>query len=112
MNNITVSHNNNQKMDEATPLEFYLSQNYPNPFKENTVIKFCVAYKTRVMLTVYSRDAQKIATLVNDEKLAGTYEIEFIACNYQESGNPLKGSYFYSLEAGNYVNVKKMEIKK
>jgi len=45
--------NHNSLMDEATPLKFHLSQNYPNPFSEKTIIKYCVAYKTRVQITIY-----------------------------------------------------------
>jgi 5-hydroxyisourate hydrolase-like protein (transthyretin family) len=108
-------------MDDFVPSEFYLSQNYPNPFKGKTIIKYCVAYKTRVQLTVYNSEGGVIEKLVDEEKRPGTYEIEFSvsACHSRESGNlpagrqgPKEGTYFYRLEAGDYLREKKMEIKK
>jgi len=101
--------NNNSRMDEVTPLEFYLSQNYPNPFKEKTVIKYCVVYKTRVQITVYNSEGEVIEKLMDEEKKAGTYEVEFNAsvCHSRESGNPQEGNYFYRLEAGDYWSEKK-----
>jgi len=99
-------------MNELVPSEFYLSQNYPNPFKEKTIIKYCVAYKTRVQITVYNSDGEEIEKLIDEEKKPGTYEIEF---NTVEAGNaPALASetYFYRLEAGDYSCEKKMIKKK
>ena len=101
-------------MDEATPLEFYLSQNYPNPFKEKTTIKYCVAYKTRVQITVYNSEGKEIEKLIDEEKKPGTYEVEFSVCYSHESavggGNPQAETYYYRLEAGDYSSEKKMEL--
>jgi hypothetical protein len=89
--------NNNTTMDEVIPLKFHLSQNYPNPFKEKTVIKYCVAYKTRVVLTVYNSEDEVIEKLIDEEKKPGTYEIEF----HSAAGNRqlATGNYYYRLEA-------------
>jgi 5-hydroxyisourate hydrolase-like protein (transthyretin family) len=104
----------NNLMDEATPLVFYLSQNYPNPFKEKTVIKYCVAYKTRVVLTVYDNEGNEIEKLVDEEKKPGTYEVEFSAstCYSEESLNPKDEAYYYRLEAGEFNSEKKMILLK
>jgi hypothetical protein len=99
-------------MDEVTPLEFFLSQNYPNPFKEKTVIKYCVAFKTRVQITVYDSDNKQIEKLIDEEKDPGTYEVEFSACHSRESGDPQKGTYYYQLEAGEYKSQKKILLQK
>ena len=64
-------------MNDLVPSEFYLSQNYPNPFREKTTIKFCVAYKTKVKLEVFNSEGKLIKKLLDEEKEAGTYEIEF-----------------------------------
>jgi hypothetical protein len=64
-------------MNELVPSEFYLSQNYPNPFKEKTVIKYCVAYRTRVQLTIYNTAGEEIEKLVDEEQKAGAYKVEF-----------------------------------
>ena len=61
-------------MDELVPSDFYLSQNYPNPFKEKTTIKFCIPHKTSVKLTIFNSFGSVIKKLVNEEKYAGTYE--------------------------------------
>jgi len=95
----TVINNNN-----LTPTEFYLSQNYPNPFSEKTTIKFCVAYKTKVILEVLNSEGELIKVLVDEEKDAGTYEVEF-----NGSGMP-EGFYSYQLQAGDFINGMKMTL--
>ncbi len=87
---------------EMIPLKFHLSQNYPNPFKYKTSIKYCVAYKTVVEITVSNSDGYPIKKLVNANQEAGTYEIEFDAEGLND------GEYFYRLKAGNYIMTKKM----
>ena len=84
-------------MKELVPSEFYLGQNYPNPFKEKTVIKYCVAYKTRVVLTVYNSEDEVIEKLIDEEKKPGTYENEFnSAAGIRQLAT---GNYYYRLEA-------------
>ena len=109
------------EMNNLVPSEFYLSQNYPNPFKEKTVIKYCVAYKTRVQLTVYNAEGKVIEKLVDKEKNSGTYEVKFSASSYhsgkslpcrQTGGNPEGETFYYRLEAGDYRSEKKMELVK
>lgn len=104
---------NNNLMDEATPLVFYLSQNYPNPFKDKTVIKYCVGYKTRVQLTVHNSDGMVIEKLVDEVKEPGTYEIK-LSSSANGSGKVLKlpdGYYLYRLYAGEYFSDKKWFCK-
>ena len=93
-------------MEELVPSEFYLSQNYPNPFKDKTTIKYCVADKTKIELVVYDSDRKKIKTLVNEIKEARTYKVEFNA-----TGLP-SGIYFYRLRAGSFAETKKMLLIK
>jgi hypothetical protein len=106
---------------EMAPWKFYLSQNYPNPFKDKTIIKYCIAYKTRVRLTVYNSEGKVIEKLVDEEKKPGTYEVEFSAftCHSHQGGNlpsgrqgPKEGTYFYYLEAGDYRSEKTMLLQK
>ena len=97
-------------MDDLSPTEFYLFQNYPNPFKEKTTIKYCIAYKTKVRLTVFNSKGDLMEKLVDEEKEAGTYKIEF---NMNLSNRQLaKGNYLYRLEAGNYTSNKEMLLQK
>ncbi len=79
-------------LEEIVPTEFQLSQNYPNPFKEWTTIKYCVPDKMNIMLAVFNSDGRKVKTLLNEVKEAGTYKVEFYA-------NKLaSGEYLYKLE--------------
>ena len=105
-------HLNNSLINEFEPSEFYLSQNYPNPFKERTVIKYCVAVRARVILTVYDAENKEIEKLVDEYQNPGTYEVEFSAGHSLESANPQDGTYFYRFEAGDYNNEKKMILIK
>ena len=101
--------NNNSLMDEVTPLEFLLSQNYPNPFKEKTVIKYCVPYKTRVVITILNSKGKEIEKLVDEEKNPGTYKTEFIPAS---GGRILKeGEYFCCIQSGDYKKKIKMILE-
>ena len=108
------SHSNNLFLNELEPSEFYLSPNYPNPFNEKTIIKYCVAYRTKVQIIVYNSEGKEIEKLVNEVKNPGTYEVEFDAsiCHSRESGNPQEEVLFYRLEAGDYKNGMEMLLIK
>ena len=107
---------NGMVIKELAPPEFFLSQNYPNPFSEKTVIKYCVAYKTRVQISVYNTEGEEIKKLVDEEKNPGTYEVEFSAEGGSVSGGNAyslpSGIYFYQLKAGDYTKTKKMVLMK
>jgi hypothetical protein len=97
------------------PAEFSLSQNYPNPFNPTTTIKFTIPLSPLlggdgrgglVTLKVYDVLGNEIATLVNEEKPAGSYKINFNAANLPS------GVYFYQLRAGRFVDTKKLILIK
>jgi hypothetical protein len=88
------------------PEEFALLQNYPNPFNPNTTIKYRLPEKSSVTLKVFDVIGKEIATLVNEEKSAGSFEVEFNAEILTS------GVYFYRLQAGSFVETKKMVLIK
>lgn len=67
----------NSEMNEMILLKFFMSQNYPNPFTEKTKIKYCVAYKTKVNISLFNSKGEIIEELVKEELEASTYEVEF-----------------------------------
>ncbi|MBN1637628.1 MAG: T9SS type A sorting domain-containing protein, partial [Ignavibacteriales bacterium] len=81
-------------------------QNYPNPFNPSTVISYQLPVSSLVQIKVYNVLGQEIATLVNEEKPAGTHNVKFNASNLSS------GIYFYRIEAGKFVETKKMVILK
>jgi hypothetical protein len=98
--------------EENVPEEFVLYQNYPNPFNPSTKIKFTIPLvetTRRVVFTtllVFDVLGNEIATLVNEEKSPGAYEVEF-------NGTGLtSGMYFYTLNVGSYSETKKMILLK
>jgi len=109
-----MNQNNNTIVNHLTPTDFYLGQNYPNPFSEKTTIKFCIAYKTNVKLEVFNSAGELIKILVDEEKEAGTYKIEISSKDGVDSSacQLCKGIYMYKLKAGNYLSEKKMIVSK
>ena len=93
--------------DISQPEEFYLSQNYPSPFNRSTKIGFRLSDFGFVNLKVYDVLGKEVATLVNEEKPAGSYEVEF-SDHSDEGQNLSSGIYFYKLIAGGFVQTKKM----
>jgi len=99
----------------SLPTEFSLLQNYPNPFNPSTIIQYEIPYQVRndsrlVTLKVYDVLGNEVATLVNEEKQPGTYEVEF--SSESSIKYPATGIYFYQLRAGSYVETKKMVLIK
>lgn len=88
------------------PARFTLWQNYPNPFNPATNIKYQIPKESLVKITIYDVLGKNVATLVNEKKNAGSYEIEFNASNLAS------GLYFYKIEAGEFSDVKKMMLIK
>jgi len=91
---------------EIVPTEFALYQNYPNPFNPSTTVKYQIPELSFVTLKVYDVVGSEIVTLVNEEKLIGNYEVEFDADRLSS------GIYFYRLQAGSFVETKKMILLK
>jgi photosystem II stability/assembly factor-like uncharacterized protein len=88
----------------AFPTNYTLTQNYPNPFNPNTKIKYSIPQSSNVVIKVYDILGNEIETLVNEERPTGTYEITWYAENLPS------GVYFYRLQAGDYVETKKMVL--
>jgi len=99
----------NITVDTVFPITKYgysLSQNYPNPFNPTTKIKYQVPHTGFVTLKIYDLLGREIATLINEGKPAGSYEVEF------DGSGLTSGIYFYKLQAENYTGVKKMVLMK
>jgi hypothetical protein len=88
----------------SKPHEFRLNQNYPNPFNPSTSISFELPVSGLVTLKVFDILGREISTLVNEEKEAGTYQIDF------SSGGLSSGIYFYTLTSREYSKTKKMVL--
>jgi hypothetical protein len=92
--------------NDSRPTEFMLYQNYPNPFNPSTIITYQIKESNYVQLKVYDVLCHEVALLVDKVQPAGYYQITF-------NGNNLSdGIYFYRLQTGDYVDVKKMVLVK
>lgn len=89
-----------------TPTSFALAQNTPNPFNPSTMIGFSLPDQARVRLTVYNALGQEVAKLVDEERPAGSYVAQWNAVNQPS------GAYFYRIEAGSFVETKRMMLVK
>jgi hypothetical protein len=97
--------------DENPEMDFILQQNYPNPFNPTTTIRYSIPSNVKgktsnVILKVYDVLGNEVATLVNEYKTAGSYEVDFDAAGLSS------GVYFYKLQAGSLVETKKMLLTK
>jgi subtilisin-like proprotein convertase family protein len=97
---------NIEPVSNITPGTFKLYQNYPNPFNPVTNIRFDLPKASNVKLVVYDILGREVRTLLNDFQNPGSYEINFDAANFAS------GTYFYRIEAGDFVEIKKMVLVK
>ena len=103
-----INHNddNDTHQKYIIPLTPSLGQNYPNPFNPSTVINYQLSFAGNVTLKVYDVLGKEVSTLVNEEKPIGNYEVEFNASHLAS------GIYFYKIQAGDFVQTKKMILLK
>ena len=87
-------------------MEYSLSQNYPNPFNPVTAFNFDVPKESYVRITVYNLLGKEVAVLAHDLIKAGKYRITWNAEGFSS------GVYFYRIEAGNFIDSKKMVLVK
>ncbi len=88
------------------PDNYSLSQNYPNPFNPTTRISYGLPKASNVKMVVYDILGKEVATLVNEFTQAGSHEVVFNASTLAS------GAYFYKIEAGDFVQIKKMLLLK
>ncbi len=92
--------------EKDTPAEYRLEANYPNPFNPSTTITYALPSATKVSLTIYNALGQQVATLVNADMAAGTHTVSFDASHLSS------GLYMYRIQAGDFVQVRKMLLVK
>jgi hypothetical protein len=92
--------------ENELPKEFLLYQNYPNPFNPSTTIKYQISDNGLVKIDVYNLLGEVVATLVNEQKPAGSYQVQF------DASRLASGTYFYKLQEGSFVEIKKMILLK
>jgi hypothetical protein len=98
---------------ESLPIDYSLEQNFPNPFNPTTTIRYQLPKDGMVTLKVYDILGAEVATLVNEEKLAGKYEVNFNASDHSGNvRNLASGVYIYRLQANDFISVKKMILLK
>ena len=89
-----------------SPNSYNLTQNYPNPFNPTTTIKYSIPQSGNVTLKVYDILGNEVVTLLNEEKNAGVFSVTFDATGLSS------GIYFYRMQAGNFIQTRKMLILK
>ena len=92
--------------ENEVPKDFYLYQNFPNPFNPSTQIRFDLAKSGLVTLNVYDITGKKITELVNENMSAGKHSVEFNASNLSS------GIYFYRISAPGFTSIRKMILVK
>jgi hypothetical protein len=95
-----------ESISGVTPSNYSLDQNYPNPFNPSTTINFTIPNSDFVTLKMYNILGSEVATLVNENLSAGAYKYSF------DAQNLASGVYLYELKAGNFREIKKMNLLK
>jgi|GEM_PF-468410 len=95
-----------ESIGDGLPTSFALSQNYPNPFNPSTTIEFAIPKNSEVKIVVYDILGRTVKELVNDMFNPGFYRVNFNASQLAS------GVYFYRIQAGDYIDVKKLMLMK
>ncbi len=97
--------------NEAIPTQFNLFQNYPNPFNPSTIISYTLPKQSVVTIKIYDVLGREVKTLLSSEQPAGVHKIEWNGTNNAGS-RVAAGTYIYRIEAGDFVQAKKMILLK
>ena len=91
---------------ETVPVEYRLDQNYPNPFNPTTTVSFALPQRNHVTLNVFDVLGRHLLTILNQEMNAGTHKVVFDAARLPT------GLYFYRIQAGDFVQTKRLLLIK
>lgn len=97
--------------EPGIPDRYELLQNYPNPFNPTTTITYSIPKTVNVKIEVFNVLGEKVATLINSEQTPGTHSIQWSARN-DHSINVTSGVYFVRIQAGSFIQAKKMVLEK
>jgi hypothetical protein len=95
-----------KKIESNIPKTFNLYQNYPNPFNPTTTFQFDLPRKEFVNIVLYNTLGQQLKTLLNEQKDAGSYKVDF------DGSDLASGTYFYKITAGDFVKTNRMVLVK
>jgi len=93
-----------RESNDQLPLKYALYQNYPNPFNPSTTVRYDLPKATFVTLTIFDLLGRQISTIVEEEKPAGTYQVNVYVPNLPS------GVYFYRIQARDFVKTKKFVL--
>lgn len=93
-------------MIDFNPNSYKLYANYPNPFNPSTKIRYAIPQTSFTTLKIYSITGKEVATLINEEKTPGVYEVNFNAAGLSS------GVYIYKLQSGKFSDVREMVLLK
>ena len=88
------------------PAEFALSQNYPNPFNPTTTINYALPLSSEVLLVIYNLRGEEVDRLFNGQQAAGYHTVAW------DASHVASGIYFYRLQAGDYIETRKLVLLK
>jgi hypothetical protein len=100
-----------EKEEDSRPYAFALLHNYPNPFNPQTQIRYALPQDCDVKLTIYNLLGQKVRVLVDEHQRAG-YKTVFWNGKDRQDAEVASGIYFYKIEAGEFIQTKKMLLVK
>jgi len=95
-----------EQVGSGVPEVYDLSQNYPNPFNPSTTINFSLPAASNVVLKIYDVLGREVATLLDAQKGAGNYQVNF------DASKLASGLYIYTINAGDFTSTKKMMLMK
>ncbi|MCJ7552464.1 MAG: T9SS type A sorting domain-containing protein [Ignavibacteriaceae bacterium] len=95
-----------EEQGSLIPTEYRLEQNYPNPFNNSTIIRYSILKEGIVTLKIYNAIGEEVTTIVNEVKQPGNYEVTFGTEKFTS------GVYFYRIQAGSFVQTRKMILLK
>jgi len=104
--NIVTGIEDDETEELQSPTQFELAQNYPNPFNPSTTIQYSIKERASVELVLYDILGRQVVVLVNEEQDVGYYKVNFNAKSLAS------GIYFYRIQAGSFVETKKMVLLK
>lgn len=100
-----------EELEEGSLVPFWLSQNYPNPFNPSTTIRFALAKKMKLKMSVHTEDWELVKILLDKELVPGYYTYTFDAVNSDGKWLP-SGNYYYTLEGDGYSLTMQMTLVK